>query len=101
MRRALSRRWHPILDNVAKALNRITTFVPPPPATNSAPERVLVVQVHPYGKRPSFTLALGKAVCQSLEASGEFAVFVVNCVMSMIHKLLEKEVLAAVSGVFT
>lgn len=70
MRLGLSKRWPPILDNVARALNRVTTFVPLPPATNSAPEKVLVIQVHPYGNKPSFTLALGKALCESLEVSG-------------------------------
>lgn len=53
---------------VARSLNQVTTVVVPPP-TRCA-ERVLVLHVHPYGKERSFTLALGKAVSDSLEASG-------------------------------
>lgn len=56
-----------------RALNRVTSFVPPPPADDSVAgkDRIVVVQVHPYGKEPSFTSALGNAVCESLTASGE------------------------------
>lgn len=51
--------------------NRITSFVPPPPAAeDSGKERIIVVQVHPNGKEPSFTLALGDAVRDSLKAAG-------------------------------
>lgn len=89
MRLGLSKRWPPILDNVARALNRVTTFVPLPPATNSAPEKVLVIQVHPYGNKPSFTLALGKALCESLEVSGACAIIVVNGATMMLEILKE------------
>lgn len=67
----LSRRreWNPLVAGVARALNGVTSVVPPPPSVGGG-ERVVVVQVHPNGKQPSFTLALGKAVCDSLEASG-------------------------------
>ncbi|CAM9973700.1 unnamed protein product [Discosporangium mesarthrocarpum] len=65
----MSRRtWTPPLAWAARALNRVTTFVPPPPSATVG--RVLVVQVHPYGKGPSFTGALGDAVCGSLRATG-------------------------------
>lgn len=50
--------------------NRITSFVPPPPAPEGGKDRIIVVQVHPYGKEPSFTLALGDAVRDSLTAAG-------------------------------
>lgn len=53
-----------------RALNRITTVVPPPPSAAGIHDRVLVISVHPYGKQPSFTMALAKAVCDSLEAEG-------------------------------
>lgn len=63
--------WHPLLARVVKSLNGVTSFIPPPPSpVQEKSERVLVVKVHPYGREPSFTLALGQAVCDSLEASG-------------------------------
>ncbi|CAM9584380.1 unnamed protein product [Choristocarpus tenellus] len=65
----MSRRpWNPAMTWAFKSLNRVTSFVPPPPS--STLDRVLVVQVHPYGKGPSFTSALGSAVCDSLETAG-------------------------------
>lgn len=49
----------------------MTSFVPPPPTPEgSKPDRIIVVQVHPYGKEPSFTLALGNAVRDSLKDAG-------------------------------
>lgn len=62
----------PLLAGAMRALNRVTSFVPPPPADAAAgaKDRIVVVQVHPYGKEPSFTLALGGAVCDSLKAAG-------------------------------
>lgn len=63
--------WNPVVAGVTRALNRVTSFVPPPPASSvSESDRVLLVVVHPYGKQPSYTLALGDAVCDSLVASG-------------------------------
>ncbi|CAM9368009.1 unnamed protein product [Pylaiella littoralis] len=64
----------PLFDGALRALNRVTSFVPPPPADCPAgvKDRIIVLQVHPYGKEPSFTSALGNAVCDSLKASGEW-----------------------------
>lgn len=50
--------------------NGITSFVPPPPSPEGPKERIIVLQVHPYGKEPSFTLALGDAVSDSLKTAG-------------------------------
>ena len=61
--------WNPILAGMMRGLNRMTTAIPPPPSASQA-DRILVVQVHPSGKAPSYTLALGNAVCDSLKASG-------------------------------
>ena len=60
-----------VLPSILTWGNRLTSFVPPPPAPeDGTKERVVVVQVHPYGKEPSFTLALGDAVRDSLKAAG-------------------------------
>lgn len=59
---------HSFLDVMTRSLNQVTTVVVPPP-TRCA-ERVLVLHAHPYGKERSYTLALGKAVSESLEAAG-------------------------------
>lgn len=64
-----ARAWSPLLAEAARALNRFTSFVPPPPSVSGS-DRLLLVVVHPYGKQPSYTLALGNAVCDSLVASG-------------------------------
>lgn len=61
--------WNPILAGIMRGLNRMTTTVPPPPSSSEG-DKILVVQVHPSGKAPSYTLALGNAVCDSLKASG-------------------------------
>lgn len=61
--------WNPIVAGVMRALNRMTSAVPPPPSVSQG-DRVLVVHVHPNGKAPSYTLALGNAVCDSLKSSG-------------------------------
>ncbi len=62
------------LPSIMAWANRLTSFVPPPPAAeDDAKDRVVVVQVHPNGRGPSFTLALGEAVRDSLKAAGVFA----------------------------
>lgn len=67
----IRREWHPLLAKAARALNRINSVVPPPPsAVPATPQRVVIIHVHPNGREPSFTLALGEAVCESLEAAG-------------------------------
>lgn len=59
------------LPSIMAWANRLTSFVPPPPAAeDDAKDRVVVVQVHPNGRGPSFTLALGEAVRDSLKAAG-------------------------------
>lgn len=60
-----------LLAGAMRALNRVTSFVPPPPSDKSGvQEKIVVVQVHPNGKDPSFTLALGEAVRDSLKDAG-------------------------------
>ncbi|CAM9428489.1 unnamed protein product [Ectocarpus sp. 6 AP-2014] len=60
-----------LLAGAMRALNRVTSFVPPPPSDkDGVQEKIVVVQVHPNGKDPSFTLALGEAVRGSLKDAG-------------------------------
>ncbi|CBJ32295.1 NAD(P)H dehydrogenase (quinone) [Ectocarpus siliculosus] len=60
-----------LLAGAMRALNRVTSFVPPPPSgKDGVQEKIVVVQVHPNGKDPSFTLALGEAVRDSLKDAG-------------------------------
>lgn len=63
-----------LLAGAMRALNRVTSFVPPPPSDkDGVKEKIVVVQVHPNGKDPSFTLALGQAVRDSLKDAGAWA----------------------------
>lgn len=65
------REWHPLLANLARSLNRVTSLVAPPPSSpGTRQHKVVVIHVHPYGNQPSFTLALTKTVRESLEDAG-------------------------------